>query len=138
MTCQALAPVRCCSLTEIGVKLTPHMERIDVAMLESQIAEFAYASIRQLNAFGPLNGQEVATLVMKNNDRLKQQLKEMLPALSPAERELAGSFQKFIERQTAAGIPRERAYRIARNLHRAGANYRAGQRRAAFKVITSN
>jgi hypothetical protein len=73
---------------------------------------------------------------MENDDRLKQQLEEMLPALSPAERELEGSFQKFIERQTAAGIPRERAHRIARNLLRAEANYRAGQRRAAFKVIT--
>jgi len=51
-------PVRCCSLTEIyyfyispssGVNSTPPMERIDVATLESQIAEFANAAIRQLN-----------------------------------------------------------------------------------------
>jgi hypothetical protein len=75
---------------------------------------------------------------MENDDRLKQQREEMMTPLSPAERELEGSFQKFIERQTAAGIPRERAYRIACNLLRAGVNYRAGQRRSAFKVITSN
>jgi hypothetical protein len=73
---------------------------------------------------------------MENDDELKQQLEELLEALSPAERELWGSLRKFIETQAAAGVPKERAYQIARNLLRAAANYRARQRRADFKVIT--
>jgi hypothetical protein len=94
-----------------------------------------YVSSSVESSPGDLPVSTLSGFVMENDDELRQQLEEMLQALSPAERELWGSLQKFIETQTAAGVPRERAYQIARNLLRAAANYRAGQRRAAFKLI---
>ena len=72
---------------------------------------------------------------MENEDELKQQLDEPMRALNPAERELWDSVQKFIRSQTAAGIPRDRAYNMARNLLKTASNIRAGRRRASFKLV---
>jgi hypothetical protein len=72
---------------------------------------------------------------MENEDVLKQQLDAAMQTLSPAERELWDSVQKFIQSQTAAGVPRDRAYNMARNLLRTAHNIRALRRRAAFKVV---
>jgi hypothetical protein len=66
---------------------------------------------------------------------LKRQLDELEHSLNPAERELWDALQNFIKAQTMAGVSRDRAYSMARNLLRRASDIRARKRRASFKVV---
>jgi hypothetical protein len=68
-------------------------------------------------------------------DQRKQRLNAALKTLDPAELELWKAVLGFIEAQKAAGIPRDRALTMARNLLRTAANKRAARRRASLRVI---
>jgi hypothetical protein len=68
-------------------------------------------------------------------DQLKQQLYATLKTLNPAELELWNAVLGFIEAQKAAGIPRDRALTMARNLLRTADNKRAARRRASLGVV---